>query len=464
MLYFSKYLFIFLLAIVLRLALRFSTYYNEILIRVEISTPVNAWRRVIEGVSLKKLNISSYTGDTFHESPLFLNFYHILINLLSEYQIFLFFIILDVSTAFILGRVCSCQLGKLCMIEKRHIQNQLVVKNKKDDDSQEKNDQIIYSQLLIQTESIQVSSYWTTAIYLLSPYSLLPCVAQTTSIIHNLLIALALLSATNGLRLISLLLLALLCLNSFYPLILLPAVILLIEQQKHLNFSKSDSFNLNSSRFSIFISTILFSIFYSSFLFGSFYIENGSFQFLQSTYMFMWTVSDLTPNIGLFWYFFTEMFDHFRDFFLWVFQINYFIYIIPLTINFWRNPSFLMTISLIIHCLFKPYPSVSDFALYLALLPQWTHLFENMKSTLVIVCTIVTCTVLAPILWYLWIILGTANSNFYFGITLAFNVAQIFLTTDLMFSYVKREFYLKNLQLYKLCKKADKTPKIELSF
>ena len=237
---------------------------------------------------MKKLNISSYTGDTFHESPLFLNFYHILINLLSEYQIFLFFIILDVSTAFILGRVCSCQLGKLCMIEKRHIQNQLVVKNKKDDDSQEKNDQIIYSQLLIQTESIQVSSYWTTAIYLLSPYSLLPCVAQTTSIIHNLLIALALLSATNGLRLISLLLLALLCLNSFYPLILLPAVILLIEQQKHLNFSKSDSFNLNSSRFSIFISTILFSIFYSSFLFGSFYIENGSFQFLQSTYMFMY--------------------------------------------------------------------------------------------------------------------------------------------------------------------------------
>lgn len=47
MLYFSKYLFIFLLAIVLRLALRFSTYYNEILIRVEISTPVNAWRRGI---------------------------------------------------------------------------------------------------------------------------------------------------------------------------------------------------------------------------------------------------------------------------------------------------------------------------------------------------------------------------------------------------------------------------------
>lgn len=48
-----------------------------------------------------------------------------------------------------------------------------------------------------------------------------------------------------------------------------------------------------------------------------------------------------------------------------------------------------------------------------------------MKSTLVISCTIVTTSVLAPILWYLWIILGTANANFYFGITIGYNVAQV---------------------------------------
>ena len=45
------------------------------------------------------------------------------------------------------------------------------------------------------------------------------------------------------------------------------------------------------------------------------------------------TIPDLTPNIGLFWYFFTEMFEHFREFFLWTFQINAFIYIIPLSIT-----------------------------------------------------------------------------------------------------------------------------------
>lgn len=31
---------------------------------------------------------------------------------------------------------------------------------------------------------------------------------------------------------------------------------------------------------------------------------------------------DLTPNPGLWWYFFTEMFDHFRPFFLMVFSVR----------------------------------------------------------------------------------------------------------------------------------------------
>lgn len=35
------------------------------------------------------------------------------------------------------------------------------------------------------------------------------------------------------------------------------------------------------------------------------------------------TLPDLTPNTGLWWYFFTEMFDHFRPFFLMVFSVTY---------------------------------------------------------------------------------------------------------------------------------------------
>ena len=47
------------------------------------------------------------------------------------------------------------------------------------------------------------------------------------------------------------------------------------------------------------------------------------------------SVPNLQPNMGLFWYFFTEMFEHFRIFFVWVFQINVFIYTVPLAIKLW---------------------------------------------------------------------------------------------------------------------------------
>lgn len=33
-------------------------------------------------------------------------------------------------------------------------------------------------------------------------------------------------------------------------------------------------------------------------------------------------VIDLTPNVGMWWYFFNEMFDHFRPFFRGVFQVS----------------------------------------------------------------------------------------------------------------------------------------------
>ena len=56
--------------------------------------------------------------------------------------------------------------------------------------------------------------------------------------------------------------------------------------------------------------------------------------------------------------------------------------------------------------------------------------------------TLVATTILGPVLYQLWIYNGSANANFFFAITLVFSTAQIFLITDLLFAYVKREFYV----------------------
>jgi phosphatidylinositol glycan class U len=52
-----------------------------------------------------------------------------------------------------------------------------------------------------------------------------------------------------------------------------------------------------------------------------------------------------------------------------------------------------------------------------------------MKQGLIISCVFACCAVLAPIMWQMWIVLGTANSNFYFGVTLAYNTAQVRIQT-----------------------------------
>lgn len=44
--------------------------------------------------------------------------------------------------------------------------------------------------------------------------------------------------------------------------------------------------------------------------------------FFFSLHAIRLTLPDLTPNPGLWWYFFTEMFDHFRPFFLMVFSVS----------------------------------------------------------------------------------------------------------------------------------------------
>ncbi|WAR11372.1 PIGU-like protein [Mya arenaria] len=75
---------------------------------------------------------------------------------------------------------------------------------------------------------------------------------------------------------------------------------------------------------------------------ASYFIE-GSTRFLPATTGFILGVPDLTPNLGVFWYFFTEMFEHFRPFFICVFQINAFLFTVPLAIKLKDHPIFLLT-------------------------------------------------------------------------------------------------------------------------
>lgn len=67
-----------------------------------------------------------------------------------------------------------------------------------------------------------------------------------------------------------------------------------------------------------------------------------------------------------------------------------------------------------------------------------------MQQGFIVGCFLLFCSVFAPTVWHQWIYSRSANANFYFGVTLAFAIAQIFLLTDILFASVKHEFAIQH--------------------
>ena len=154
---------------------------------------------------------------------------------------------------------------------------------------------------------------------------------------------------------------------SLYPALLFIPLVLLCYDQRAQKLPNTAGFILQNA--SILLSSI-------AGLLGLSYLITGNFwEFMSATYGFHLLVPDLTPNVGLWWYFFIEMFDSFREFFLGVFWLHLASYVGGLTVRLRRQPLFVITSLLGVFAIFKPYPSISDASLYFAFLPLYRHTF-----------------------------------------------------------------------------------------
>jgi GPI-anchor transamidase subunit U len=258
-------------------------------------------------------------------------------------------------------------------------------------------------------------------------------VGQTTTVFSNLFLAMTLYGTSKNMKLLSLISLALETQKNFYPVILIvPVALMLSEGSK----SKKRSFILY---------TALFIGIFSGLQYLNYHLMGSSWGFFDSTYAFIMSCKDLTPSIGIFWYFFTEMFDHFRELFLYTFQFNTTIlYLIPLSLIFKNEPEFLFAILLSLTTIFRSYPCIGDICFYLSLIPLWSRFSSFMAHNFIVISTFIITSVLGPVVYYLWIYENSANANFFFGVTLVFCTANIFLVTDMIFSSLKRKFCLEN--------------------
>ncbi|XP_060832375.1 phosphatidylinositol glycan anchor biosynthesis class U protein [Bombus pascuorum] len=405
----------FILAGTIRFLLMNSEYQKVISDRVEISTALNSWKRVTEGVYLYNCGIDPYTGDLFHETPIGLYIFNFIQQHLSQWALFCLFVFIDLLTAVFLGLTAKQYTTEL--VSKQEEKEKLCNENK----------EIHNDASVVYTAMMYVS-----AGYLFNPYIILNCVGHTTTVFTNLLYSIALVSMTRSIFW-NCLSISLLTLQGLYPASLIVPTIIYIAR------SNSTKQRRNIANYLIVFAsmlTILFCI--------SYYIM-GSWSFIWNTLGFILTVPDLRPNVGLYWYFFTEVFEHFRWLFIASFQINAsLLYIIPLALRLRHDPMLLAFSYLAITAIFKSYPCIGDVGFYISLLPLWKHLFQYTQQGFIVGSFMLFCTVFAPTVWYQWIYSRSANANFYFGVTLAFAIAQIFLLTDILFASVKHEFAVRH--------------------
>ena len=402
--------------------------------RPEISTPLNSWLRLTEGVHIYSkgtyiyillliVNIllfkfhsglKPYDGVVFHETPLSL----FIFNMLGcdPASLSWLFIIVDLLTGYILYRIGELVANQRLLSEDASYSAGQVHKESKS---------------LLSSLSVSITLPKMLALaYLLNPLTISNCGAMTTTVWSNLLLAVYFYSLVSSAPVVGSVCLSVATYQTMYPaLLMLPLTIT--------QYQKTGQLRSVIGVITAFLITIL-GLQYLS------YLIVGDWSYIHSVYGFILTVPELTPNMGIFWYFFTEMFDHFRLLFICTFQINLLLYVAPLSIKFPDQPLLLSTVIVGLIAVFKSYPGLGDVGFFLSLLPIFSNLLPFMKQTFIIICMLLASSVLAPCAWTLWIYNNSANANYYFAINLVYSAALIFLITDLLFGHVKREFHLKN--------------------
>lgn len=199
---------------------------------------------------------------------------------------------------------------------------------------------------------------------------------RPTSTITSLLLLTAIASAARGRPFTFVLAISLASYLSLYPLLLFPPLLLLCYDAETRR-AKPNAVS-NPLTFTVFHTVdLVFTI--GSLLFLSRMLM-GSWEFISSTYGVHLLLPDLTPNVGLWWYFFIEMFDSFREFFLGVFWLHMSAYVGGLTFRIRRQPLFVVVALLGIFAVFMPYPSIAETGLFLSMIPLYTHVFPRKLS------------------------------------------------------------------------------------
>eukprot|EP00730_Choanoeca_flexa_P004560 TRINITY_DN11735_c1_g3_i3.p1 TRINITY_DN11735_c1_g3~~TRINITY_DN11735_c1_g3_i3.p1 ORF type:complete len:220 (+),score=19.84 TRINITY_DN11735_c1_g3_i3:908-1567(+) len=174
------------------------------------------------------------------------------------------------------------------------------------------------------------------------------------------------------------------------------------------------------------------------------HLRCGCCQPLMSACMlaYSWTVADVQPNTGLYWYLFTQIFPHYRLFYQGMLQAIIVLLVPVLTAQFWRHPPTLTLALLGVVTIFKPYTTLAEYSIVLTLAALMHRQHIVMRYRLLAVMGLLFGAVLAPTIWHAWIYLGAANPNFYYFASMVIAAAQMMLVSDVCWAQLRRTMLL----------------------
>lgn len=360
------------------------------------STPINSYRTLNEGIYLLSNNLNPYQqGEILHHPPILLKFFAILKNSQIEdnFNTNLFYSVLDLF-------ICL-QLIKISKIL-----------NKKNG----------------------FSSFKIACFYMFNPFTLLTTFARSTYLINNLILISTFSCLVKNQIEVAIVLLSLSSYLTYYSWYLLIPVCYSIYQDK-----KKAKPVLNAVLLFLASIGILFAMSYS--------MSNNSFNFINLCYLTIIKFKKITPNLGLWWYFFTEIFEFFNNFYLSVFNLYGFIFVFPLSIRFitgGNKMSLLFVIWIIIGItnFSKPYPVFSDYSLFYSSVFLFKPYYKFLKfSPVVSYVALFVVFLQSPTFYVVWMILNSGNANFFYAISLTLNLVQAIILSDFVWAFLQAEYY-----------------------
>ncbi|XP_042021999.1 phosphatidylinositol glycan anchor biosynthesis class U protein-like isoform X1 [Salvia splendens] len=441
-------------SVLFRLILTYFSKNLNLSSRPEVSTPLTSLRRLAEGYWLKQLSMSPYSGSMYHGSPLLLSILGPLTvkkigGLSSELLCSLVSVVADFISA-ILIRATGTSLVRA------HLHNCKALGLDK----------------LCKGNEAVPSGDVAALVYLWNPFTIVSCIGFNTSAIENMFVVMSLYGASAGIVPLAAFGWVVSSHLSLYPIVLvIPVVFLLgygldapprklfaqsnLKGGEKISADHAELKSLNDKFSKTYFSwRRVVTFFFWAFVWTSYVLimcaismkeYGGLGEMFKRTYGFILAIEDLSPNIGVLWYFFAEVFDFFRNFFLIVFHVNILFMILPLAIRLNHRPCFLAFLYLAVSSMLKSYPSVGDSALYLSLLVLFVNELAEMQFTFFLFCGYVGISLLSPVMHNLWIWRGTGNANFYFATAIGYACFQIILVVESVSAMLNHDRKIRKL-------------------